>query len=103
MLGELGQVGRGTGLELDDLTQIRFAEAGIEIPTATASRTPAWVLRASSTSSGNTFSPPVLMHTEPRPGSFSVPSASTSAQSPGTLQQVPSKVRKVLAVFSSSL
>ena len=48
-------------------------------PTTTASRTPAWVLIASSTSSGNTFSPPVLMHTDPRPNKVMVPSASTVA------------------------
>src|SRR4051812_25853868 len=40
-------------------------------PTTTASRTESWSLTASSTSSGYTFSPPVLMHTEPRPSSTS--------------------------------
>ena len=32
-----------------------------------------------STSSGYTFSPPVLMHADPRPSSWIVPSASTVA------------------------
>ena len=41
------------------------------------------VFIASSTSSGKTFSPPVLMHTEPRPSSVIPPSASTVAKSPG--------------------
>ena len=44
------------------------------MPTATASRTDGWVLRTSSTSSGKTFSPPVLMQTDPRPRTLSVPS-----------------------------
>ncbi len=48
-------------------------------PTTTASWTSACSLSASSTSSGKTFSPPVLMHTEPRPSRTSVPSASTRA------------------------
>ena len=52
-------------------------------PTTTASATDGWSFSTSSTSSGYTFSPPVLMHTEPRPSSRTVPSASTSAQSPG--------------------
>ena len=49
------------------------------MPTATASTTASWVFSTSSTSSGNTFSPPVLMHTEPRPSSVREPSASTVA------------------------
>ena len=49
------------------------------MPTATASTTESCVLSTSSTSSGNTFSPPVLMHTDPRPSSVSEPSASTVA------------------------
>ncbi len=73
------------------------------MPTTTASRTSAWRFSASSTSSGKTFSPPVLMQTEPRPSSFRVPSVFTSAQSPGTLQRTPSMILKVLALFSSSL
>ena len=48
-------------------------------PTTTASATDGSVLSASSTSSGKTFSPPVLMHTEPRPNRLIVPSASTVA------------------------
>ena len=48
-------------------------------PTATASTTTGKVLRTSSTSSGKTFSPPVLMHTDPRPSRVSEPSASTVA------------------------
>ena len=67
------------------------------MPTTTASRTAGWVFSASSTSSGKTFSPPVLMHTEPRPSRCSVPSALTSAQSPGTLHRLPSNVRNVCA------
>ena len=51
----------------------------------------------------NTFSPPVLMHTDPRPSKTKVPSAKISAQSPGTDQRLPSKVRKVWADLVSSL
>ena len=54
------------------------------IPTATASATDGWSFKTSSTSSGNTFSPPVLMTTEPRPSRWIAPSASTVAKSPGT-------------------
>ncbi len=52
-------------------------------PTTTASYTEGCCLSTSSTSSGNTFSPPVLMHTEPRPRRLMVPSSATVAQSPG--------------------
>ena len=61
------------------------------------------VFSASSTSSGNTFSPAVLMHTEPRPNSVIVPSASTLAQSPGQLKRLPSIMMNVLADLASSL
>ena len=54
------------------------------IATATASPTAGWSFRTSSTSSGNTFSPPVLITTEPRPRRWMAPSASTVAKSPGT-------------------
>ena len=52
-------------------------------PNTRASSTAGWTLSASSTSSGNTFSPPVLMQFEPRPNSTSVPSAAIVAMSPG--------------------
>ena len=70
---------------------------------AAASATLGCSLSASSTSSGYTFSPPVLMHWLPRPRSLTVPSASTSAKSPGMLQRTPSKVTKVVADFAGSL
>src|SRR5437588_3889047 len=54
------------------------------MPNTSASSTAGCSLRISSTSSGNTFSPPVLMHCEPRPNSVMVPSVPTLAQSPGT-------------------
>ena len=49
------------------------------IPTTTQSNTSGCDRSASSTSSGYTFSPPVLMHADPRPSSRIVPSASTVA------------------------
>jgi len=52
-------------------------------PTTAASCTDGWSLRTSSTSSGYTFSPPVLMQSDPRPSRRSEPSASTVAMSPG--------------------
>ena len=45
-------------------------------PTTTASNTPACAFSTDSTSSGYTFSPPVLIDTEPRPSSVIVPSSS---------------------------
>ncbi len=73
------------------------------MPTTTASRTLGCVFSASSTSSGKTFSPPVLMHTEPRPRRWIVPSALTVAKSPGMLQRRPSTMRNVAADLASSL
>ena len=52
-------------------------------PTTAASATVGSDLRTVSTSSGYTFSPPVLMHSLPRPRRCTVPSASTVAKSPG--------------------
>ena len=51
-------------------------------PTTSTSSTAGWPCRTASTSSGKTFSPPVLMHCDPRPSSWIVPSASTVAMSP---------------------
>ena len=48
-------------------------------PTTTQSNTSGCERSASSTSSGYTFSPPVLMHADPRPSRRIVPSASTVA------------------------
>ena len=56
-----------------------------------------------STSSGYTFSPPVLMHIEPRPRRCMVPSASTVAMSPGSDQRSPSISTNVRALRSGSL
>ena len=53
-------------------------------PTTITSNTSGWALSTDSTSSGKTFSPPVLMHTEPRPMRVMRPSSSTVAKSPGT-------------------
>ena len=58
---------------------------------------------AASTSSGYTFSPPVLIETEPRPSTVMVPSSSMRAWSPGTDQRTPSITGNVAAVFSASL
>ena len=71
--------------------------------TATASRTVSWSFSASSTSSGKTFSPPVLMHTEPRPRSVIVPSSSIWAKSPGSEYRTPSMTGNVAADLTSSL
>ncbi len=54
-----------------------------------ASATSGWPFSAASTSSGKTFSPPVLMHSEPRPSTMMVPSASTVAWSPGSAHRDP--------------
>ena len=60
-------------------------------------------MTASSTSSGKTFSPPVLMQFEPRPSRISDPSAATLAQSPGSECGTPSMIMNVRADFSGSL
>ena len=65
--------------------------------------TSACAFSTDSTSSGYTFSPPVLIDTEPRPSSVIVPSSSTTAWSPGTAQRTPSTTGNVAAVFSGSL
>ena len=70
-------------------------------PTTTASNTAGWALRTCSTSSANTFSPPVLIVTESRPSSSIVPSASTRARSPATAWRTPSTVGKVACVLAS--
>jgi hypothetical protein len=56
-------------------------------PTTSASMTSGCALMASSTSSGKTFSPPVLMHLLPRPMKVMRPSASMVAKSPGSTQR----------------
>jgi hypothetical protein len=43
------------------------------------------------------------MHAEPRPSTWTVPSASTVAWSPVTMYRTPSMTGKVAAVFSGSL
>ncbi len=72
-------------------------------PTTTTSNTSGWLFNAFSTSSGKTFSPPVLMLTDPRPSKVIVPSASTIAMSPGSTQRLPPASAKTDAVFSGSL
>jgi len=52
---------------------------------------------------GKTFSPPVLMQTDPRPSRLIVPSLSTVAQSPGIEYRLPPMVTNVVADFSGSL
>ena len=98
---------RAKGEQLPELAGVPVAVKDLIVtkgqPTTAASRTPGKRLRASSTSSGKTFSPPVLITWLPRPSRVMAPSASTVAQSPGTDQRWPSKMRKVLADFSSSL
>ena len=71
-------------------------------PTTTASNTAGCDFSADSTSSGYTFSPPVLIDTEPRPSTVMVPSSSMRAWSPGTDQRTPSITGNVAAVFSAS-
>ena len=72
-------------------------------PTTSTSSTAGWPCRTASTSSGKTFSPPVLMHCDPRPSSWIEPSASTVAMSPVMTWRRPSTSTKVSAVFSGSL
>lgn len=68
----------------------------------TASKTDGWPFSTASTSSGKTFSPPVLTHCDPRPKIEIVPSAATVAMSPVSSQRVPSISTNVRAVFSGS-
>ena len=72
-------------------------------PTTRQSYTAGCALTASSTSSGKTFSPPVLMQFDPRPRRISEPSAATFAQSPGNEWGTPSITMNVRADFSGSL
>src|SRR3954471_18278747 len=72
-------------------------------PTTRQSSTAGCILTASSTSSGKTFSPPVLMQFDPRPRRISDPSAATLAQSPGSEWDTPSMILKVRADLSGSL
>ena len=86
------------------MAAIRSTSRSSGTPTTTASKTSGCAFSAASTSSGYTFSPPVLMHTDPRPSRCRVPSASIVAESPGTTQRTPSaSVTNVAAVLSSSL
>ena len=73
------------------------------VPTTAASNTSSWRSSTASTSSGCTFSPPVLMHTEPRPSTVTEPSSSRRAKSPGIDQRTPSISLKVAAVLTGSL
>ena len=69
----------------------------------TASNTAGCDFSAPSTSSGNTFSPPVFTHVLPRPSRVMVPSASIRAQSPGTAYRFPSTSANIAAVLTGSL
>ena len=71
-------------------------------PTTRASNTAGWPLSTPSTSSGKTFSPPVLMLDDPRPSTSIDPSAATMASSPATAQRTPSTTGNVAAVRSGS-
>ncbi len=61
----------------------RSPQVSSGMPTTTPSMTSGWLMSASSTSCGCTFSPPVLMTPEPRPRNRTAPSASIWARSPG--------------------
>ena len=61
----------------------RWPQRSSGTPTTSASYTSRWDFTAASTSSGKIFSPPELMHCDPRPSRVNVPSASTVAKSPG--------------------
>ena len=69
----------------------------------TVSNTSGWDLSTDSTSSGKTFSPPVLMLIDPRPSTVIDPSASMVAMSPGSTQRSPPISTNVVRDFSSSL
>ena len=73
------------------------------MPTTIASTTDGKALRTSSTSSGWTFSPPVLTTDVPRPSRVIEPSGSMRPRSPGTTYRSPLIVRNVSAVFSGCL
>ena len=81
----------------------RWPQRSSGTPTTSTSYTAGWSLRTDSTSSGCTFSPPVLMHTDPRPSSTIVPSASTVAMSPVMTWRTPLTSTKVAAVLSGAL
>ena len=68
-----------------------------------ASNTSGQDFSAPSTSSGNTFSPPVFTHVLPRPSRVTVPSVSSRARSPGTAYRFPSTSASIVAVRSGSL
>ena len=71
-------------------------------PQTTVSLTPGWAFTAASTSSANTFSPPVLIVTASRPSTSIVPSARRRARSPGTLNRTPSITGNVAADLAAS-
>ena len=87
----------------DATATIRSPNRSSGTPTTRQSYTAGWALTASSTSSGKTFSPPVLMQFEPRPSRINEPSAATLAQSPGSECGTPSITLNVRADFSGSL
>ena len=62
----------------------RWPHRSSAAPTTRASNTSGCDFSAASTSSVKIFSPPELMHIEPRPSSVIVPSASHCAKSPAT-------------------
>ena len=80
----------------------RYAQAEID-GKMTASYTDGCDLSAASTSSGYTFSPPVLMTCDPRPRSTMVPSSPTVAMSPVSTHRLPPDSTNVAADFSGSL
>ena len=91
------------GVERETTATTRLPNVSSGRPTTRQSSTAGWVFTTSSTSSANTFSPPVLTTWDPRPSSVILPSGSTVAQSPGKLNRTPSTSRNVAAVLSGSL
>src|SRR5438270_11596180 len=87
----------------DATATMRSPKRSSGTPTTRQSYTAGCAFTASSTSSGNTFSPPVLMQLEPRPRRISEPSAATLAQSPGREWATPSMTLNVRADLSGSL
>ena len=81
----------------------RWPSVSSGTPMTSASNTPGWDLSAPSTSSGNTFSPPVFTQVLPRPSRVTLPSASIRAQSPGTAYRFPSTSVNMAAVLTGSL
>ena len=70
---DVGHRGRRSPAASDTTAATRWPKRSSAKPSTRQSSTAGWHLTASSTSWGNTFSPPVLMHCDPRPRMVTLP------------------------------